>query len=50
MFLSTYYRLGCIKLLGLWTSLYLAVLVPCTKVSEKDKSYQDVHIGVCLTL
>jgi hypothetical protein len=49
MLASTYYRLGNLGSSRLWPSRYL-FLVPCTKVSEKDISYQDVHIGCYRTL
>ena len=49
MLASNYYRLGNLGSSRLWPSRYL-FLVPCTKVSEKDISYQDVHIGCYRTL
>ena len=49
MLASTYHRLGNLGSSRLWPSRYL-FLVPCTKVSEKEISYQDVHIGCYLTL
>jgi len=49
MLASTYYRLGNLGSSRLWPSRYL-FLVPCTKVSEKEISYQDVHIGCYRTL